>query len=157
MNLSQLTSADLKVLGSLLKEKEALLARVARIDAKLNAFAGSQTAPTTPPAKPARARAAAKPTAKSTAKPTAKPASKPAAPGAPTPRSNRPGKLKNKIVALLQAAGKTGLTVRDLAAKLGVNPQRIYVWFNATGSRVKEIKKVAPATYAWVSPSPPKS
>lgn len=137
MNLSQLTSADLKALGSLLKEKEALLARVARIDAKLNAFAGGQTAPAAPAAATARVRAAARTAARKV-------------------RRNRPGKFKNKILALLQGAGKKGLTVRDLAGKLGVKPQRVYVWFNATGSRVKEIKKVAPATYAWVSSPAPK-
>lgn len=142
MNLSQLTSADLKVLGSLLKEKEALLARVVRIDAKLNAFAGGQTAPAALAAAAPRARAAAKPAAK---------------PAARKVRRNRPGKFKDKILALLQGAGKEGLSVRDLAGKLGVKPQRMYVWFSASGSRMKEIKKVAPATYAWVSSPPPKS
>ena len=38
----------------------------------------------------------------------------------------------------------------SIAGKLGVNVQRIYVWFNATGKKMKEIKKVKPATYAWV-------
>lgn len=161
MNLSQLTTADLKVLGSLLREKEALLARVARINAKLNAYGGKLAPPSVPAAAPMRARVAtqpvAKPAAPAAAKPAASAVAKAAAPAAaPKPRRNRPGKLKDKILALLQGAGKNGLHIRDLAAKLGVKPQRLYVWFNATGSGVKEIKKVAPATYAWLASPPSK-
>jgi hypothetical protein len=150
MNLSQLTSADLKVIAQLLKEKEALLAQVAKIDARLSSF---ESAPAPAPSKPARAkpgRRPGRPALKATqpAAPTAAPA-KPAAAEAAPARRRRPGKLKEKVIALLQGAGKSGITVRDIAAKLGLKPQRIYVWFNATGRTIKEIKKVAPATYAW--------
>lgn len=126
MNLLQLTSADLKGIAGLLKEKEALLARIAKIDSRLMAYGGGA-----PAAAPARAKAAGKATAK------------------PAVRARRPGKLKAKVIALLRGAGKEGISVREIAAKLGLNPQRIYVWFNSTGKSIKEIKKVAPATYTW--------
>jgi transposase-like protein len=127
MNLLQLTSADLKGIAGLLKEKEALLARIARIDSRLMAYVGGGA----PVAAPARAKAAGKAAAK------------------PAFRARRPGKLKAKVIALLQGAGKGGISVREIAAKLGLNPQRIYVWFNSTGKGIREVKKVAPATYTW--------
>lgn len=149
MNLSQITSADLKVIAQLLKEKEALLARVAKIDARLSSF---ESAAAPAPARPARSKPARRPRRPALkAQPSAAPAApaKPAAAEAVPARPRRPGKLKEKVIALLQGAGKSGITVRDIAAKLGLKPQRIYVWFNATGRTIKEIKKVAPATYAW--------
>lgn len=148
MNLSQLTSSDLKVIAQLVKEKEALEVRLAKVNARLAAF-GSE-APDLPAkmpgakrAKPARRRPAGEVRAT--------PATQPAAVGPARPQRRRPGKLKDKIIALLQGAGKSGITVRDIAGKLGLHPQRIYVWFNATGKTIKEIKKVAPATYTWGS------
>ena len=90
-------------------------------------------------------------------RPTPKPKPRPTAPtkavvkkAAPAKR-RKPGVTKEGIVELLKGAGAEGITVKDLAVKLGVNPQRLYVWFGATGKAVKEIKKVAPAKYAWVS------
>ncbi len=56
---------------------------------------------------------------------------------------------KDAIIELVKGAGKAGITVKEIAGKLGVNAQRIYVWFGSTGKNVKEIKKVKPATYAW--------
>lgn len=85
--------------------------------------------------------------------PAAKPApvNKPAAPVAKRPAGKRakPGQFKDSVIATVKAAGKAGVNVKDIARKLGLDPQRIYVWFNATGKKVKSIKKVAPATYAW--------
>lgn len=141
MNLSQLTSSDLKVIAQLVKEKEALEARLAKVNARLAAFGAEAPAAPAKTAGAKRAKAARR-------RPAA--AAQPAAGSARAPRQ-RPGKLKDKIVALLQGAGKSGITVRDIAGKLGLHPQRIYVWFNATGKTIKEIKKVAPATYTWES------
>lgn len=149
MNLSQLTSADLKVITHLLKEKEALLARVAKIDARLSSFKSAAAPAAAKAARPKPAKPLRRPALK--ALPSAAPSApaKPAAAVAVPVRRRRPGKLKERVIALLQGAGKSGITVRDIATKLGLKPQRIYVWFNATGRTIKEIKKVAPATYAW--------
>ena len=68
----------------------------------------------------------------------------------PTPKAKKYGAAKEAILALVKASGKTGITVKEVAGKLGVKPQGVYVWFGNTGKKVKEIKKVAPATYAWV-------
>ena len=65
----------------------------------------------------------------------------------PSPR----GQLKERIVHTLKAAGKPGVTVKDLASKLGTSYGNISVWFHSTAKGVKEIKKVAPGRFAWVS------
>ncbi len=137
MNLSQLKLSDLKVIEQMLREKEDLQAKLEKINAQLAAF-GSEPAPVKPSA------------------PAEPPAPAPRAPKAPrradrAPRAKRrpPGELKERIMALLQQAGKSGITVREIASRLGLHPQRIFVWFNATGKSLKGIKKVAPATYAW--------
>jgi len=108
-----------------------------------------------PEVKPAPVAASA-PAAKPVAAPKAATAAKPAPtvkPVAPVKRGAgkraKPGQFKDSVLATVKAAGKAGISVKDIARKLGLNPQRIYVWFNATGSKVKAIKKVAPATYAW--------
>jgi len=65
-------------------------------------------------------------------------------------RKRAPGETKAAIIELVKRAGKPGITVKEIAGELGVKPQSIYVWFGTTGKKVKEIKKVKPATYAWV-------
>ena len=59
------------------------------------------------------------------------------------------GGLKGRIIRALRAAGDNGVTVKDLAAKLGKSYGNISVWFHTTGKGLKEIKKVAPGRFAW--------
>jgi len=59
--------------------------------------------------------------------------------------------MKDRIVQALKTAGKSGATVKDLAAKLGKNYANISVWFHTTGKGIKEIKKVGPGKFAWAS------
>ena len=75
----------------------------------------------------------------------AKPAKKAKAKGA------KPAVNKEGIIELLKSAGKDGISVKDVALKLGVKSQRVFVWFSGTGKKVKQIKKTAPAKYAWVN------
>jgi len=49
----------------------------------------------------------------------------------------------------LRAAGEKGVTVKDLAGRLGKSYGSISVWFHTTGKGVKEVKKVAPGKFAW--------
>ena len=66
-------------------------------------------------------------------------------------KGGKPAVTKEGMIELLKKAGKNGITVKDVASKLGVKSQRIYVWFGVTGKRVKQIKKIAPGKYAWVA------
>jgi hypothetical protein len=59
--------------------------------------------------------------------------------------------LKERIVGTLKSAGKSGVTVKDLAAKLGKSYGNVSVWFHTTGKGMKEIKKVEPGRFAWAS------
>ena len=59
--------------------------------------------------------------------------------------------LKARIVGTLKAAGKSGATIKDLAKKLGKSYGNISVWFHTTAKGIKEIKKVEPGRFAWVS------
>src|SRR5438552_3928016 len=59
--------------------------------------------------------------------------------------------LKGRIVQTLKTAGKSGVTVKDLAAKLGKSYGNISVRFHTTAKGIKEIKKVEPGRFAWAS------
>jgi hypothetical protein len=93
---------------------------------------------------------AVKPVVKAVAKPA--PAANAAVKTAPgKAKAGKPAVSKDTVIAMIKAAGSSGISVLQIASRLGVNAQRIYTWFNAVGKKVKEIKKVAPATYAWKS------
>ena len=57
------------------------------------------------------------------------------------------GALSANILSELQAAGESGVTVRDLADKLNSKYKNIYIWFATTGKKNPAIEKVGPATY----------
>jgi hypothetical protein len=57
------------------------------------------------------------------------------------------GALKEKIVEALGKAGKKGMTIRELAAKLNAPSANLYVWFNGTGRNVPGIRKIGVAKY----------
>jgi len=116
VDITKLTSSDLKQIAALLKEKEALLGRVAKIDAQLNHFGTSAPAARQPARRPVKKKAR--------------------------------GQVKEHILAALRAAGKTGVTVKELAVQLGKKPQHVHIWFYTVGKRVKGMKKLAPGRYA---------
>lgn len=62
-------------------------------------------------------------------------------------RSGKHGALKAWVEKLLRSAGSKGMTIRDLAAKIGVKHTNLSVWFSTTGKKNKAIKKVAPGHY----------
>ena len=59
--------------------------------------------------------------------------------------------LKDRIVQSLKTSGKSGATIKDLAAKLGKSYGNISVWFHTTAKGIKEIKKIEPGRFAWGS------
>ena len=63
-------------------------------------------------------------------------------------RGRRRAKLKDKILKALQAAGKVGRSVKELADDLKANPGSVSVWFYTTGKKIKGLKKIEPARYA---------
>ena len=61
------------------------------------------------------------------------------------------GELSASILGALEDAGSEGISVRDLADKLGANYRNIYIWFATTGKKNSSIKKVGPAQYRLAS------
>ena len=120
MNLSQLTASELKQLAKLVEAREALLARVAKIDRQLAAVEGGQPQPARKSAPKRRAKKRAK-----------------------------HGQVKNAILNLLKQSGKKGITVKEVAGKLGVGVNRIHTWFYNARKSLKQIKKVGPGKYSW--------
>jgi hypothetical protein len=66
-------------------------------------------------------------------------------------RSKRGKRLKEPLLKALSAAGSSGVTVKELAAKLKVKPGNIFSWFYTTGKKISGIKKVGEAKYSYSS------
>ena len=64
----------------------------------------------------------------------------------PGKRAGR-GALKEVLFSELQAAGRSGVIVKDLAAKLGIKPVNIHAWFHAAVKRYPQVKKVSGGHY----------
>ena len=122
MSLSNLSSAALERLVELITEKEAIQAKLVKIQNSIEALAAGS---------PSRKSDVTERTKKRTAR--------------------RGGKLKERLLKALDAAGKEGLTVKDLAATLRAKPTSVSVWFYTTGKKLKGIKKIGPAHYAYSS------
>ncbi len=128
MNLTQIASVDLKRVVTLVEQKETLLAQVAKLDAELASFESGKPAASVAPAK-------------------GKPGRKPGRPA--KAKTGGRGGVKAAIIELLTAAGASGLSVQDIAAKLKAKPGNVHVWFSSIGKTVKEIKKLAPGKFGW--------
>ena len=120
MSLSSLTSAQLHRLIELVKEKEALQAKLAQVERSLADLESGKVSKDESPAKRRGPR-----------------------------RGRRRAALKVGLLKTLQAAGKAGLTVKELAASLNAKPTSVSVWFYTTGKKIKGIKKVGTARFAY--------
>jgi uncharacterized protein YjcR len=129
MSLSNLSSAQLARLIRLIKQKETLQAKVESIDAEIEALEGGTTAPKRRGRKPGR------------------PPGSVAKVGRKAGRKSK--RLKEPLLKALSAAGSSGIKVKDLATQLKVKPGNIFSWFYTTGKKIKGIKKVGEAKYAY--------
>jgi uncharacterized protein YjcR len=129
MSLSNLSSAQLARLIRLIKQKESLQAKVESIDAEITALEGGTSVPKRRGRKPGRP------------------------PGSVAKVGRKPGRkskrLKEPLLKALAAAGASGIKVKDLATQLKVKPGNIFSWFYTTGKKIKGIKKVGEAKYAY--------
>jgi hypothetical protein len=122
MALSDLSSVQLQKLIQLVREKDTLLAQLNRVKRALDGLVAGSGSET-------RATGAEEPK---------------------TRRRRRRAALKDGLLKKLQAAGKDGLTIKDLAAGLKAKPASVSVWFYTTGKKVKGIKKVGKARFAYI-------
>lgn len=128
MKLASLTTSDLKHIAKLLDQKEALAAQLQQVEQQLEAYESGKPAKARPAGKRGGARRARR---------------------ARGGKRSKRGALKQQVIEVLQAAGKEGATVKEIAAKVGVKTGNVYTWFYSTGKTVKEIKKIGDARYRW--------
>ena len=128
MSLSNLSSAQLAQLISLVKEKESLQAKLDRVNAALSSLESGKSAPKKRGRKPGR----------------------PPGISIKVKAGKRGKRLKAPLLAALKEAGSTGVTVKELSAKLKVKPGNVFSWFYTTGKKIKGIKKVGAAKYAYL-------
>ena len=121
MSLSSLTSAQLHQAIQLVKEKEALQNKLAQVEQSLADLESGEVTKDEAPAKRRGPR-----------------------------RGRRRAALKDGLLKTLQAAGKDGLSVKELAASLKAKPASVSVWFYTTGKKIKGIKKVGKARFAYL-------
>jgi len=136
MDISLINSQSLLHLLGLTEKKEELLQVLEQIDAEIIRTLKGGISVEVLEVAPAPALVAPAPKAKPA------PAKTPKIKGKPV----KPGGLKDRILALLEAAGDAGLKVREIADKLGSKPGNIAVWFSTTGKHITT--KLAPGRFA---------
>ena len=134
MALFNLSSAQLAQLIGLVKEKESLQTKLDRVNAALQSLETGKPAPKKRGRKPGRPVGSVAKTK-----------------GVKVKKSKRGKRLKQPLLKALSAAGSSGITVKELAAKLKVKPGNIFSWFYTTGKKISGIKKVGEAKYAYSS------
>jgi len=75
----------------------------------------------------------------------------------PTGMRKGRGELRGQILEMLSAAGKAGVSVKELADRIGVKTANIHSWFSINTKKIAELKKIGEARYAInsvVAPSP---
>lgn len=138
MDLTHITSQSLRRVLNLTERKDELVKLVSELETEI---AKSLTG-----AKATFGKAFSKAVSKPVALPS-KVAKKPAkAPKAAKARKGKRGGLKDRVLALLAAAGDKGLRVKDIASKLGTSTGNISVWFSTTGKSLTT--KLQPGRYA---------
>ncbi len=138
MDLTSITAADLKKITSLIEKKAKLTDQIDAIDKELASFGGG--ASTTKTSRRGRRPGSA----------SQKVAGAKRGPKKGSNRGRRGGR-KDAIIAILQEAGSQGAAVKDIAKQLKVKPQNIHSWFQITGKKTPEIKKVGTGKWAWTS------
>ena len=145
MDISHVNSQSLFRLLSLVERKEELLNLVGEIDAAIidtlkGGTVSIEVVEVSTASKPALSKVVVPAAAKAVVAANA--------PTKPVKKVNtgRAGGLKDRILALLEAAGPQGLRVKDLSDKLGVKATNISVWFSTTGKKITT--KIEPGRFA---------
>ena len=127
MNLSALSLNQLEHIVGLLKEKEALQAKLEDVNRDLQRLEnGEASAPNVPENlnRSTRSERVKK-------------------------RSRRRGGLQQAVLKALKAAGVKGLTVKQLAVRAKVKRSSLAVWLYTSGKKIAGFKKIAPGVFAY--------
>ena len=135
MSLTHITSHSIRRLLTLTEKKEQLIKGIEEVE---NEIAKALKGAATSVVEAAEAVTHTKPDKKSKKKARKAKVSK--------SKATKSGGLKERILALLEAAGDQGLRVKEIAGKLASKPANISVWFSTTGKKLAT--KVEPGRYA---------
>jgi predicted trehalose synthase len=58
------------------------------------------------------------------------------------------GELKGQILEILQAAGRSGASVKELSGRIGLKTANIHSWFSANLKKISKLQKIGEARYA---------
>jgi len=136
MSLTHITSHSIRRLLSLTEKKEQLIKGIEDVE---NEIAKALKSAATSVVETAESVTPFKPAKKTTEKKSRKGKTNKS-------KATKPGGLKERILALLEAAGDQGLRVKEIAEKLAAKPGNISVWFSTTGKKLTT--KVEPGRYA---------
>lgn len=155
MSLTDISPSVLREVLRLHEKKEKLQDEIKEIDARIDKIGAESGAVSSAPAK--RRGRPRKASRKRAGKRAGKRAVKQAASAAPRKAvkrgrsAGRSGTLKDKVIDVLQSAGAQGMKVSDLARAVKSKPQNLFVWFNSTGKKLREVQKIGPGHYRWKS------
>ena len=138
MDLTKLTSSQIKEINKLVEKKESLEGEIQKVEQQLAAYENGKAVPGK---KTARVGRPPKKASSASSKATSRSATKT---GDRAPR----GQLRDGIINALTNAGKEGLTVKELAQRLNTKTANVHAWFFNTGKKMKGIKKIGPGKYA---------
>ena len=131
MNLSALSLKQLEHIVGLLKEKEALQAKLDDVNRDLQRLEnGEASAPS------ASESLYDSPRSNRIKK-----------------RSRRRGGLQKAALKALKSAGAKGLTVKQLAVQAKVKKSSLAVWLYTSGKKISDFKKVSPGVFAYTPKS----
>lgn len=141
-----ISSAAIRHILNLAKQRDALIAELAKVTESIEAAVGG--AKTMAP-KSKRGRKAK--------------AGKVAKPASPAKGKAKGGRLKRGaatelILNGLKSAGAAGISVKELAPKIGLKASTMRVWLGTTGKKIKEVEKIGWGVYrfALAGPAPAK-
>ena len=127
MNLSALSLKQLEHIVGLLKEKEALQAKLDEVNRDLQGLEiGNASSPS------ASESLNHSPRSNRIKK-----------------RSRRRGGLQKAVLKALKSAGAKGLTVKQLAVKAKVKRSSLAVWLYTSGKKIAGFKKITPGVFAY--------
>lgn len=133
MDLTKISASEFSRILKLLQRKEELMAQIAAIDHELQGGGGA-TAPV------AKKRLGRPPGTGKKAK------SVEASGGSP-----RRGAVRDAIIGLLEGAGSEGISVKDIAAKLGKPAGHVHTWFSTTGKGIPSIRRLGGGRWGWAA------
>ena len=120
MDINRLNSAVLKKIAAKLEKRESLMAQIEEIDREIAAIQTDKKV------------GSVKTKIKSLS-------------GSKAPR----GMLKDSVISELKAAGSQGITVESLAKKLNRDTKNLHSWFNITGKKIKNIRRIGRGLFHW--------